>query len=75
MSRYSRIERVLEQHPWMTEEEAGKLLVAKYYLLTRVEKMDSNPEVQAAMEEFTNELIVSNPDDLRGAINFANRNK
>ena len=75
MSRYSRIERLLEKHSWMTEEEASRLLVAKYYFLTRVEMMENSPEIQAAMEEYTNELIVTDPDDLRGVVNFSNRNK
>ena len=72
---YSRLARLLEKHQWLEEEDARRLLVAKYYFLTSVEKMRNTPEIQAAMEEYTNELIVTDPDDLRGVVNFANRNQ
>ena len=68
----NRLERLLNAHPWMDEEDARSMLVAKYFLLTKVgDKV--GPNVNAAMEEFTNELIIMDEEKLRGAINFANR--
>ena len=68
----NRLERLLNAHPWMDEEDARSMLVAKYFLLTKVgDKVGAN--VNAAMEEFTNELIIMDEEKLRGAINFANR--
>ena len=49
------------------------MLVAKYFLLTRVNKTESCDELDAAMEEFTNELVITEENVLRGAIEFANR--
>ena len=69
----NRLERLMKAHPWMEEEDARSMLVAKYFLLTRVEKGKDAAEVKAAMEEFTNELIITDERKLRGAIEFANR--
>ena len=68
----NRIERVQEAHPWMKEADISKLLVAKYFLLSRVEKLKSS-EAQAAMEEFTNELVMTDKEVMQGALAFVNR--
>lgn len=69
----NRLERLQTAHTWMKEEDARAMLVAKYFLLTRVNKTDSSEELNAAMEEFTNELVITDENVLRGAIQFANR--
>lgn len=69
----NRLERLQTAHTWMKEEDARAMLVAKYFLLTRVERTKSCDELDAAMEEFTNELVITDENVLRGAIQFANR--
>ena len=66
----NRIDRILSAHHWMAEEDAAKFLTAKYYILTRTEGMDDSAEIQAAMDEFTNELIIKSEESLRGALSF-----
>ena len=68
----NRLERVQKAHPWMKEEDITQLLVAKYFLLTKIDKKKSS-EIQAAMEEFTNELVITDKEVMQGAISFVNR--
>lgn len=69
---YSRIDRLMSAFSWLKEEDARNVLMAKYFLLTRVQKLPSD-EVNAAMEEFTNELVITDEEIFKGAVEFASR--
>lgn len=54
----------------MQEQHIIEMLVAKYFLLTRISNLDGD-ELTAGMEEFVNEIIIKDEDQLRGAIAYA----
>ena len=54
----------------MQEQYIQEMLVAKYFLLTRISKLGGK-ELDAGMEEFTNEIIIKDEQQLRGAIKYA----
>ena len=55
----------------MEESDIQSMLIAKYFVLTRVEGLEGS-ELYAAMEEFTNEVRIIDPDILKEGIDIAN---
>ena len=68
----NRIDRLRESHKWLSVESATQMLCARYYMATRAEDLEG-PEVQAAMEEFVNEIRLMDTDDLRLRVEEAER--
>ena len=51
----------------MEESDIHAMLVAKYFMLTRIEELEG-VELHAAMEEFTNEVKIMDEKKLRAAV-------
>lgn len=68
-SQPDRINRLQKAHPWLTSDQAGMLLVAAYFRYTRLENLNAD-EVQAGMEETTNELTLVPTWDLKAALSM-----
>ena len=68
----NRVERIQQRFPWIEEHDAHAMLVAKYFVFTRMQDLEG-AELYAAMEEFVNELMITPDEKLREAIDSAHQ--
>ena len=70
----SRVERLLEAHPWLLEAQAWKLLSIKYVLMGPELTIHNPDHLQLIMQEWSNHLVEMDDAALRQMCAWIDRN-